>query len=130
MVLVQNWPFFHLFIFRNIGQEKSVFYDILERKNTFLGYKNKKIKTWKNWDFSKGVCPWFLAKNGHFLFHWWYLGKSSQERSSFEILDTKEGLLDKKSQVLQKSKKLKFLVRLVIHSFIHLFIYSLFGKAG
>ena len=24
MVLVQNWPFFHLFIFRNIGQEKSV----------------------------------------------------------------------------------------------------------
>ena len=64
-----------------------------------------------------------LAKNGHFLFHWWYLGKSSQERSSFEILDTKEGLLDKKSQVLQKSKKLKFLVGLVIHSFIYSFIY-------
>ena len=27
----------------NIGQE-NVFYDILERKNAFLGYKNKKLK--------------------------------------------------------------------------------------
>ena len=43
MVLVQNWPFFHLFSLGNIGQEK-VFYDILEGKNTFLGYKNKKFK--------------------------------------------------------------------------------------
>ena len=34
---------FPTFIFRNIGQE-NVFYDILERKNTFLGYKDKKFK--------------------------------------------------------------------------------------
>ena len=39
------------------------FYEILERKkNAFLGYKNKKLKTWKNWRFSKrvnlhGFCP-------------------------------------------------------------------------
>ena len=31
----------------NIGQE-NVFYDILERKNAFLGYKNKKSKKSKN----------------------------------------------------------------------------------
>ena len=31
----------------NIGQE-NVFYDILERKNAFLGYKNKKFKKSKN----------------------------------------------------------------------------------
>ena len=37
----------------NIGQEK-VFYDILERKNASLGYKNKKLKKSKNWHFSKG----------------------------------------------------------------------------
>ena len=36
MVLVQKWPFFRLFSFRNIGQE-NVFYDILERINAFLG---------------------------------------------------------------------------------------------
>ena len=34
---------FSKFFLGNIGQEK-VFYDILERKNAFLGYKNKKLK--------------------------------------------------------------------------------------
>ena len=48
MVLVQKWPFFHLFFLGNRGQE-NVFYDILERKNAFLGYKNKKFKKFKNW---------------------------------------------------------------------------------
>ena len=33
--------------FGNIGQE-NVFYDTLERKNSFLGYKNKKFKKQKN----------------------------------------------------------------------------------
>ena len=49
----------------NIGKE-NVFYDILERKNAFLGYKNKKVKKLKNWHFSKGVKPWFWSKHGHF----------------------------------------------------------------
>ena len=49
----------------NIGQE-NVFYHILERKNAFLGYKNKKLKKSKNWRFSKGVNPWFWSKNAHF----------------------------------------------------------------
>ena len=48
MVLVEKWPFFFNFIFLgNIGQE-NVCYDILERKNEFLGYKNKKFKKSKN----------------------------------------------------------------------------------
>ena len=34
---------FPTFFLDNIGQE-NVFYDILERKNAFLGYKNKKFK--------------------------------------------------------------------------------------
>ena len=36
----------------NIAQE-NVFYDILERKNAFPGYKNKKFKQSKNGHFSK-----------------------------------------------------------------------------
>ena len=56
MVLVQKWPFFQLFFLGNIGQE-NVFYDILERKNAFLGYKNKNFKKSKNWHFFKGVNP-------------------------------------------------------------------------
>ena len=47
MVLVQNWPFLHVFIFRNIGQE-NMFYDIVKQKNVFLACKNKKFKKSKN----------------------------------------------------------------------------------
>ena len=47
MVLVQNRPFLHVFIFGNEGQE-NVFNDILEGKNAFLCYKNKKLKKLKN----------------------------------------------------------------------------------
>ena len=47
-------PFFELYFLGNIGQE-NVFYDIRERKNAFLRYKNKKFKNSKTWHFSKGV---------------------------------------------------------------------------
>ena len=42
MVLVQNWSFLHVFILDETGQE-NVFYDILEGKSAFLGYKNKML---------------------------------------------------------------------------------------
>ena len=61
---------FATFFFDNIGRE-NVFYDILERKNAFLGNKNKNFKKSKNWHFSKGVNPWLLSKNrrfGNFFF--------------------------------------------------------------
>ena len=48
----------------NIGQE-NVFYNIVEQKNAFLGYKNEKLKKSKNLHFSKGVNPWFWSENGH-----------------------------------------------------------------
>ena len=47
MVLVQKWPSFQLFFLGNIGQE-NLFYDILEQRNPFLGFKNKKFKMSKN----------------------------------------------------------------------------------
>ena len=53
------------FFLGNIGQE-NVFYNLLEQKNAFLACKNNKFKKSKNWDFSKGVNPWFCSKNGHF----------------------------------------------------------------
>ena len=46
---------------------KNVFYDIQERKNAFLGYKNKMFKKSKNLHLSKRVNPWFWCKNNHFL---------------------------------------------------------------
>ena len=38
---------FPSFFLGSIGQE-NLFYDILERKNAFLGYKNEKSKKWNN----------------------------------------------------------------------------------
>ena len=75
MVLVQKWPFFNLVFLGNIGQE-NVFNDILERKNAFLGYKNKNIKK------SKGINPWFWSKNGHIL-NFSFLGNIGKENGIF-----------------------------------------------
>ena len=61
MIFVKNSKFFDFFILFKIGKE-NVFYDILYRKNAFLDYKNIKLKKTKNWDFSKGVSPWFFSK--------------------------------------------------------------------
>ena len=48
IVLVQKWPLFaNVFFFGNIGPE-NVFYDILEQRNAFLGFKDKKFKNPKN----------------------------------------------------------------------------------
>ena len=51
LVLIKNLQFFHLLFLGNIGQE-NVFYDILERKEEFLDYKNSNSKKSKNRDFS------------------------------------------------------------------------------
>ena len=62
MVLVQKWPFFQLFFLGNIDQE-NVFYDILERKNAFLSYKNKKFKQSKKLTFfQRGLTHGFGPK--------------------------------------------------------------------
>ena len=61
----KNGHFSNFFFLGNIGQE-NVFYDILDQKNAFLGYKKKKFKKSKTWHFSRGINPWFWSTNGHF----------------------------------------------------------------
>ena len=101
------WPklaiFLPLFFFLgNIGQE-NFFCDVLERKNAFLGYKNKKLKKSKNCHFSKGVNPWFWPNNGHFS-NFFLLGKIDQENVFYDILERKNALLGYKKKKLKKSK--------------------------
>ena len=106
MGFVQKWPFFELFFLGNIEQE-NVFYDILERKNLFLSYKNKKFKKSKNWHFSKGVNPWFLSKNGHFS-NFFFLGNINQENVFDDILERKNAFLGYKNKKSKKSKNWHF----------------------
>ena len=91
MVLVQKWPYIQLFFFRHYRLE-NVFYDILERKKAFQGYKKKKFKKSKNWHFSKGVNPWFWSKNGHFS-NFFFLGNIGQENVFYDILERKNVFL-------------------------------------
>ena len=90
------------FLLGNIGQE-NVFYDNLERKNAFLGYKKKKFKKSKNCHFSKGVNPWFWSKNVHFS-NIFFLANVGHQNVFNDILERKSEFLDYKNKKLKKSK--------------------------
>ena len=64
MLLVQKWPFFQLFFFRQYRRGKCLLR--YSRTKKHLGYKNTKFKKSKDWLFSKRVIPFFWSKNGHF----------------------------------------------------------------
>ena len=105
MVLVQKFPFYQLSFLRNIEQE-NVVYGILERKNTCLGFKNKKFKKSKNWHFFKGVNPWFWSKNGPFLR--FFLRIIDQENVFYDILGPKHAFLGLKNFKFKKSENWHF----------------------
>ena len=91
-----------LFFSGNTGQANFSYY-ILERKNDFLGYRKEKLKKWKNWDFSKGVNPWFSSKNGHFS-NFFFLGNIFQANVVYDILEGKIAFLGYKNKKLKQSK--------------------------
>ena len=102
MVLIQKSPFFQLFFLGKISQQ-NVFYDIIKRTNAFLGKNIKKFKKSKNWQFSKGVNPWFWSKNGHFSI-FFFLGNIDQENVVHDIQERKNAFLSYKNKKLNKSK--------------------------
>ena len=89
-----------------MGQE-NVFYDILERKNDFLDYKDKKFKKSRNSHFFKGVNPSFWSKNGHFS-NFFLLGNIGQENVFYDILEGKNASLGYEKRKFKKSKNLHF----------------------
>ena len=112
MVLVQNWPFFRLFFFGGMGQE-NVSYDILERRNVFLVYKNKMFKKSKNWPFFKGIKPWFWSKNGDF----WilvFLQRRSRE-SVFWRIRKKRSVFRPTKHQLKKTTKINIFLKGLVH---------------
>ena len=94
------------FFLGNIGQENA-FYDILERKNAFVGYKNKKLKKSINWHFSKGVNPLFWSKNGHFS-NFLFLLNIGQENLFYDILERENAFLGYKNNKLKKPENWHF----------------------
>ena len=97
---------FSIFLFLSVIGQENVFYDILERKNAFLGYKNSMLKKLKNWDFCEGFNPWFLSKIGHFSI--FFLGNIGQEKVLYDILERKNAFLGYKNNKFKKSKNWDF----------------------
>ena len=93
---------FATFFFGKIFKE-NVFYNILEQKNAFLGYKNNKFEKSKNCHFSKRSNPWFWSKNGHFS-TFFFLRNICQENVFYVIVEQKNVFLDYKNKKFKKSK--------------------------
>ena len=106
MVFGPKMAIFPKFFFRHYRPEKF-FYDILKRKNTFLGYKNKKFKKSKNWHFSKVDNPWFLVQKWP-SFQNSFLGTIRQENVFYGILKRKNTFLGYKKRKFKKSKNSHF----------------------
>ena len=101
MVLLQKWPFFQLFFKGNIGRE-NVFYDILEQKNVFLGYKKNKFKSRKIDIFPKGLTHGFGPKMA--IFPTFFLGNIGQENVFYDILERENAFLGYKNKNFKKTK--------------------------
>ena len=102
----KNCHFSKFFFWGNIGQE-NLFYDILKRKNAFLGYKNKKFKNSKEWHFSQGDNPWFWSKNRLFS-NFYFSVNTGQENVFWDILERKNAFLAYKKKKIKKTKNWHF----------------------
>ena len=116
---------FPTFVLGNIGQENVCDY-ILERKNAFLGYKNKYFKQLKNFHFSKGVNLWFWSKkktrkvcsfpkglvHGFSqkcnLRHSFFLFKKRPSKVLNDVVDRQIAFVDYKNIVQKKSQNFHF----------------------
>ena len=101
----KNGHFSNFFFFGTIGQE-NVFYDILDRKNALLGYKNNKFKQWKNWHVPKLLTHDFGPKM--VIFPIFFLGKIGQGNVFYYIVERKNAFLGYKTKKSKKSKNWHF----------------------
>ena len=92
-----------------------MFYHILERKNIFLGYKNKKFKKSKNWHFSKGASPWFWSKIGHFSN--FCFSQKNHGNVFYDILERKKTTFYAIKTRISNSRKIDIFPKGLVHGF-------------
>ena len=101
MVLVRKWPFFQLFFLANLGQQ-NIFYDILQQKNAFLGYKKTSLKSSKIDIFPKGLTHGFGPKMA--IFPTFFLANLGKENIFYDILEQKNAVVGYKKNKFKKFK--------------------------
>ena len=109
-----NMTFFPISFLGNIGQKK-VFYDILERRNAFLGYKNKKFKKSKNCIFPResthGFGPQITIFPNFFIQAIW------ARKMSFTIFSNKKTPVQATKTRSSKSRKIDIFSKGLTHGF-------------
>ena len=95
--------------------EKTSFFDIYERKQSFLLQKIEVLGRAKKWTFFKGVSPWILTKNRNFFYFCFSL-KVCQKTSFFNICERKQSFLDQKIEVLKRANTWTFF-KGVVHGY-------------
>ena len=130
MVLIQKWPFSNFLGGGNLGQE-NVFYDILERKNAFIAYKNKNFKKSKILNFFKVVNPWFSSKNGNFSSFFRRGGAIYGRKMSFTIFSNEKTPFQPAKTRSSKSRKIDVFPKGLSHGFPpQMAIFPMFLRGG
>ena len=114
MVLVQKLLSYQLFFLRNKGQ-KSIFYDILEQRNAFLGYKNNKLKCRKIDIFPKGLTHGFGPKMT--IFSTLFSQAIQGRQMSFTILQNEKTPFQAIKTKSSNSRKIKIFPTGLTHGF-------------
>ena len=107
--MVQKLPLFSTFFLGNIGKENA-FYDILERKNSFLGYKNQKFKKSLNL-----LNPWFWSTDGYFSKP--FFQAIQARKMSFRIFYSQKTLSQARKTENTKSGKIDTFTKALPHGF-------------
>ena len=114
MVFVKKQPVNQIFFLGNIVQE-NVFYDILERKNAYLGFKNKKFKTRKIDILPKGLTNGLGPKNGHFSTL--FFQAIQARKMSFTISQNEKMTFQAIKTTSSKSRKIDIFPKGLTHGF-------------
>ena len=87
-ILSKNRTFSYRCFLQKLCQKRS-FFDIYERKQSFLDQKIEVLKRAKKRTFSKGVSAWILSKNRTFS-HALFLQKLCQKKSFFDNYERRQ----------------------------------------
>ena len=113
MVLVQNWPFFHLF-FQAIQARKMCFIIFQKDKTLFQGIKTRSLKSRKLDIFPNGVVHGFGQKLA--IFSPFLLGNIGLKNVFYDILEEKTPLQGIKKRS-SKSRKIDIFSKGLVHDF-------------
>ena len=114
MVLVQKRPFFQI-SFLGSKDQQNVFQEILERKNAFVGYKNKKLKKSKIDIILKGLTHGFGPKK--VIFPIFFSQAIQTSKMSFTIFQNEKMPFQPIKTRSSKSRKIDIFPKGLTHGF-------------